>query len=103
MHAHFKTIGTGSHEQHTQTPDPIERVRVFRKQLGVTPQGYRRNSVKRASLCQESRARHLVEWWTILVTDRPPDRPPAISQTRRRPQAGRGCEEGLLLPEAGCS
>jgi GMC oxidoreductase len=33
MHAHFKTIGTGSHEQHTQTPDPIERVRVNQTKL----------------------------------------------------------------------
>src|SRR5580692_6165436 len=62
----------------------------------------KRCSVTRASLCQESRARHLVERWTILVLHRSPDRPPAFPQGRRRPLAQGGGEEGSQLREAGC-
>src|SRR5580704_18023927 len=60
-----------------------------------------RCSVTRASLYRESRPRHLVEWWTILAFHRSPDRPPAIPQARRRPQAQRGCEERSQLWEGG--
>src|SRR3984893_8550922 len=62
----------------------------------------KRCSVTRASRCRESRALLLVEWSTIPVADRSPDRPLAILQARRRLQAQRGCEEGSQLLGAGC-
>src|SRR5258706_5904716 len=61
----------------------------------------KRCSVTRASRCRESRALPLVEWWTIPVADRSPDRPLAILQARRRLQAQRACEEGSQLLGAG--
>jgi|ERR1700722_4092049 len=64
----------------------------------------KRCSVTRVSLCRESRARQLVEWWTILVTGPSPDMPPAIPQARKfwKASAQRGCEEASQLREAGC-
>src|SRR5258706_4968079 len=62
----------------------------------------KRCSVTRALRCRESHGLPLVEWWTIPVADRSPDRPLAILQARRRLQAQRGCEEGSQLLGAGC-
>src|SRR5258708_30830073 len=62
----------------------------------------KRCSVTRASRCRESRALPLVEWWTIAVADRSPDRPLAILQARRRLPAQRCCEGRSELLGAGC-